>query len=184
MPDPLLVGLLACSRAGDAAAAGSTVPASSRDLVQRGRPGPTGPVRPRDHRSRSDPATSGRSAPLLVIRASGFRRRVRPRRPALTDADRRRVDGTGGRGDSPGTDEAAGRSAAQHGGMDKYEYRVLQVRESMIGGKLSPEKLERLLNDEARQGWRLKAVTSADVKGRIGPGGVDGLLVTFERLIG
>jgi hypothetical protein len=70
------------------------------------------------------------------------------------------------------------------GTMDKYEYRVVQMRESMIGGKLSPDKLERLLNDEARQGWRLKAITSTDVKGRIGPGGVDGLLVTFERLVG
>jgi hypothetical protein len=27
----------------------------------------------------------------------------------------------------------------------------------------------------------LKAITSADVKGRMGPGGVEGLLVTFER---
>jgi hypothetical protein len=27
----------------------------------------------------------------------------------------------------------------------------------------------------------IKAITSAEVKGRVGPGGVDGLLVTFER---
>ena len=27
----------------------------------------------------------------------------------------------------------------------------------------------------------VRAITSADVKGRVGPGGVDGLLVTFER---
>jgi hypothetical protein len=67
--------------------------------------------------------------------------------------------------------------------MQRYEYRVLQMRESMIGGKLSPEKLERLLNDEARQGWQLKSITSTDVKGRIGPGGVEGLLITFERLV-
>ena len=65
--------------------------------------------------------------------------------------------------------------------MQRYEYQVVQVRESMIGGKFSPVKLERLLNDNARQGWQLKAITSTDVKGRIGPGGVEGLLVTFER---
>ncbi len=65
--------------------------------------------------------------------------------------------------------------------MQRYEYRVLQLRESMIGGKLSPEKLERILNDEARQGWQLKAITTAEVKGRVGPGGVEGLLITFER---
>ena len=65
--------------------------------------------------------------------------------------------------------------------MARYEYRVLQLRESMIGGKLSADKLENLLNDEAQQGWQLKAITSTEVKGRVGPGGVDGILVTFER---
>jgi hypothetical protein len=68
--------------------------------------------------------------------------------------------------------------------MKRYEYRVLQLRESLLGGKLSADKLERLLNDEADQGWQLKAITSADVKGRFGPGGVDGLLVTLERPVG
>lgn len=68
--------------------------------------------------------------------------------------------------------------------MVRFEYKVLQMRESMIGGKFSPDKLERVLNEEAEQGWRLKAVTSSEVKGRFGPGGVDGLLVTFEREIG
>jgi hypothetical protein len=67
--------------------------------------------------------------------------------------------------------------------MQRYEYQVLQMRESMIGGKFSPDKLERILNDEARKGWRLKAITSTDVKGRVGPGGVEGLFVTFERLV-
>lgn len=46
---------------------------------------------------------------------------------------------------------------------------------------MSPEKLERLLNDHAKQGWQLKAITAVEVKGRVGPGGVDGVLVTFER---
>jgi hypothetical protein len=68
--------------------------------------------------------------------------------------------------------------------MQRYEYQVQQLRESMIGGKLSQDKLERLLNDEARKGWRLKAITSADVKGRVGPGGVEGLIITFERPVG
>ncbi|ETT25644.1 hypothetical protein RAJCM14343_0490 [Rhodococcus aetherivorans] len=62
-----------------------------------------------------------------------------------------------------------------------YTYRVIEVREKMLGGKMSGDKLERLLNEQARQGWRLKAITSADIKGRLGPGGVEGLLVTFER---
>ena len=65
--------------------------------------------------------------------------------------------------------------------MAEYEYRVVEVREGLVGGKMSGDKLERLLNDRARGGWQLKAITSVEVKGRIGPGGVDGLLVTFER---
>ena len=62
-----------------------------------------------------------------------------------------------------------------------YKYKVVEVREKMIGGKMSGEKLERLLNDHARDGWQLRAITAVEVRGRVGPGGVDGLLVTFER---
>jgi hypothetical protein len=63
----------------------------------------------------------------------------------------------------------------------RYEYKVVELREKMIGGKMSGDKLERVLNDHAMQGWQLKAITSAEVKGRLGPGGVEGVLVTFER---
>ena len=45
-------------------------------------------------------------------------------------------------------------------------------------------KLEKVLNEHAREGWQLKAITSVEVKGRIGPGGVEGVLVTFERPVG
>lgn len=62
-----------------------------------------------------------------------------------------------------------------------YTYKVVELREKMLGGKMSGEKLERLLNDHAREGWQLKAITAVEVKGRVGPGGVEGLLVTFER---
>ena len=62
-----------------------------------------------------------------------------------------------------------------------YVYRVVEVREKMLGGRMSGAKLEELLNEHARQGWRLKAITSTEVKGRLGPGGVEGMLVTFER---
>ncbi len=64
---------------------------------------------------------------------------------------------------------------------ERYEYKVVELREKMIGGKMSGSKLEGILNEHAAQGWQLKAITSAEVKGRIGPGGVDGMLVTFER---
>lgn len=62
-----------------------------------------------------------------------------------------------------------------------FEYNVVELREGMIGGKMSGDKLEKALNEYGRQGWQLKSVTAVEVKGRIGPGGVEGVLVTFER---
>ncbi len=65
-----------------------------------------------------------------------------------------------------------------------YEYRVVELREGLVGGKMSGGKLEKVLNEHAREGWQLKAITAVEVKGRIGPGGVEGVLVTFERPVG
>jgi len=63
----------------------------------------------------------------------------------------------------------------------RFEYRVIAVREGLIGDKVSTDKLEKVLNEQARDGWQVKAVTAADVKGRIGPGASEGLIVTLER---
>ena len=68
--------------------------------------------------------------------------------------------------------------------MVRYEYKVVELREGMIGGKMSGDKLEKALNEQAREGWQLKAITATEVKGRVGPGGVEGVLVTFERVVG
>ena len=65
-----------------------------------------------------------------------------------------------------------------------YEYKVVELREGLVGGKVSGSKLEKVLNEHAREGWQLKAITAVEVKGRIGPGGVEGVLVTFERSLG
>ncbi len=62
-----------------------------------------------------------------------------------------------------------------------FEYKVVELREGIIGGKMSGDKLEKVLNEHGRQGWQLKSVTAVEVKGRLGPGGVEGVLVTFER---
>ena len=66
----------------------------------------------------------------------------------------------------------------------RYQYQVVELREGLVGGTMSGDKLEKLLNDHARDGWQLKTITSTEVKGRVGPGGVEGLLVTFERPAG
>ena len=67
------------------------------------------------------------------------------------------------------------------GMASQYEYTVVELREGMIGGKMSGDKLEKVLNQYAAQGWQLKAITAVEIKGRVGPGGVEGVLVTFER---
>ncbi len=63
----------------------------------------------------------------------------------------------------------------------RYEYKVVELREGLLGGKMSGAKLEDVLNEHAEDGWQLRALTSVEVKGRIGPGAVDGVLVTLER---
>jgi len=42
------------------------------------------------------------------------------------------------------------RRNVQHGLMaERYEYKVLELREKMIGGKMSGDKLEHVLNEHA-----------------------------------
>jgi len=64
---------------------------------------------------------------------------------------------------------------------ERFEYKVVELREKLLGGKMSGAKLEKILNEHAAEGWQLKAVTTAEIKGRLGPGGVEGVLITFER---
>ena len=63
----------------------------------------------------------------------------------------------------------------------RYEYLVVEIREGMIGGKMSGDKVEKVLNEKAENGWQLKTLTAVEVRGRVGPGGTEGLLATFER---
>ena len=63
----------------------------------------------------------------------------------------------------------------------RYEYLVVEIREGIIGGKMSGDKVEKVLNEKARNGWQLKTLTGVEVRGRVGPGGTEGLLATFER---
>jgi hypothetical protein len=65
--------------------------------------------------------------------------------------------------------------------QQRFEYRVDQVRETMFGDKVKTDALEQVLTKRAREGWQLRTVTAANVGGRVGPGGVSGLLVVFER---
>jgi len=66
----------------------------------------------------------------------------------------------------------------------RFEYQVETVRSSMVGDKMDSGAVEKLLNDRGRDGWQLKSLTATQVKGRIGPGGTEGLLAVFERPTG
>jgi len=66
----------------------------------------------------------------------------------------------------------------------RFEYKVETVRSSMMGDKMDSGAIEDLLNKRAAHGWQLKTLTAAQVKGRIGPGGTEGLLAVFERPVG
>jgi hypothetical protein len=62
-----------------------------------------------------------------------------------------------------------------------FEYKVETVRASLVGDKMDSGGVEKLLNQRGAEGWQLKSVTSTTVKGRMGPGGTEGLLIVFER---
>lgn len=63
----------------------------------------------------------------------------------------------------------------------RFEYLCITIREGLIGDSVKPGKVQDALNKHAKEGWQLKTLTAADVKGRIGPGATEGLLATFER---
>ena len=63
--------------------------------------------------------------------------------------------------------------------MTTFRYKVVELREEMLGGKMSGAKLEKVLNEHAQQGWQLRSITAVEVAGRINRG-VEGILVTFE----
>lgn len=62
--------------------------------------------------------------------------------------------------------------------MAAYEDRV-EIREGLAGGEMPGEKV---LDEHGCEGWQLTSVTSVEVKGRIGPGDVEGMPLTFERV--
>jgi hypothetical protein len=68
--------------------------------------------------------------------------------------------------------------------MQRFEYKAETVRSSLLGEKMDSGGVEDLLNERAREGWALKSLTATMVKGRIGPGGTEGLLAVFERPVG
>jgi hypothetical protein len=64
-----------------------------------------------------------------------------------------------------------------------YEYAIEVVRETLVGDRINTDALKQLLTRYSESGWRLKTCTETSVKGRMGPGGVSGLILIFERKV-
>lgn len=60
-----------------------------------------------------------------------------------------------------------------------FEYKVVGVRQKKTSGTMSAAMLQAVLNEHAAEGWQLRALTSADMKGMAGK--TEGVLLTFER---
>jgi hypothetical protein len=73
------------------------------------------------------------------------------------------------------------RQALLDQGYELYEYRVVPIRSTLVGDKMNAGDLEGTLHQWAAQGWRVKTIVETQVGGRVGPGGVGGLIVVFER---
>lgn len=43
------------------------------------------------------------------------------------------------------------------------EYKVVTMKDRFFSGKFDPEKLEEMLNSYSGEGWKLKAVTTANI---------------------
>jgi hypothetical protein len=59
------------------------------------------------------------------------------------------------------------------------QYKVMTQKDRYFGGKFDPEKLEGAMNAYAAEGWGVRAVATAEVRG-IG-GSREELVVIFER---
>jgi hypothetical protein len=79
--------------------------------------------------------------------------------------------------------EATRRQGMLDAGYDLYDYRVVAIRQRMIGDKIDVGEVQKTLSDWAAQGWHVKSVIETSVAGRLGPGGVSGPMIIFERRI-
>jgi hypothetical protein len=67
---------------------------------------------------------------------------------------------------------------------ERFEYKVVEPREGIMGGKMPGAKLEEGLNEHRREGWQAEVPHRCRSQRRCGAGDVEGVLVTFERPAG
>lgn len=62
------------------------------------------------------------------------------------------------------------------------EYKVLTQKDRYFGGKFNPQAVEAVLNSFAREGWHVKAITSASFQTALS-GNREEMIVVLEREI-
>ena len=75
----------------------------------------------------------------------------------------------------------AQRQAMLDRGYDLYEYQTVSLRSTLVGDKMNVGDLQGTLDQWSAQGWRVRSIVETQVAGRVGPGGVGGLIIVFER---
>jgi cobalamin-dependent methionine synthase I len=80
-----------------------------------------------------------------------------------------------------GAEERSQRDAMRAQGHELYEYRVLVLRQTLVGDHMKTDELEATLNQWAASGWEPHLMTETEVKGRMGPGGTGGLVIVMRR---
>lgn len=61
------------------------------------------------------------------------------------------------------------------------EYLILSQKDKWFSGRFDPEILQQVINDHAKKGWVVKAMTNTSREGALMGGGRDELLVLLER---
>jgi len=77
----------------------------------------------------------------------------------------------------------AQRQALLAQGHEPYEYGVVTLRSTLVGDKMNVADLQKTLNQWGANGWRVRSIVETQVSGRVGPGGVEGLIIVFERRV-
>ena len=75
----------------------------------------------------------------------------------------------------------AHRQALLDRGYELFEYPVVPVRSTLVGDKMNVGEVQGTLDQWSAQGWRVRSIVETQVAGRVGPGGVGGLIIVFER---
>lgn len=65
--------------------------------------------------------------------------------------------------------------------LQQVEYRCEIVRSRVVGDRVDHHEVALAMNDVAAEGWRFTFALDTEVKARVGPGGMSGVMLFFER---